>query len=70
MSEEASGEAEGGGRTGNVKYACRRTRTKTAGRNVRPPSKYVPMKVIEIPITPKAALGSPELQVSLSLRLK
>lgn len=68
MSEEESGKADGGGTRGNVKYACRRTRTRTAGRNVRPPSKYVPMKVIEIPITPKAAFGSSDLQVSLLLR--
>ena len=61
MSEVVSGEVDGGGTRGNVKYACMRTRIRTAGRNVRPPSKYVPMKVIEIPITPKAALGSPDL---------
>ena len=61
MSVEVSGEADGGGTRGNVKYACRKTRIRTAGKNVRPPSKYVPMKVIEIPITPKAAFGSPDL---------
>ena len=64
-SEEGSEDWEGGGWIGNVRYACTRTRTRTTGRKVKPPSKYVAMKAIETPITPGATLCSAKVLSSL-----
>ena len=64
-SEEGSDDWEGGGWIGNVRYACTRTRTRTTGRKVKPPSKYVAMKAIETPITLGATLCSAKVLSSL-----